>query len=337
MVWGHCGAPFHRFIYLFHMAIFFMASGFCSWNQRVNSGKHLVAGIKKKILRLYIPFVLFNISLVFFNNILVNNHIINSSFLNVSETIKELIKVFLFFQHSDLAGATWFIRILFFVSVVYALICYFSGKSKRIGQIIQGLLLFTCVVFAQYFSDNRFPDIFYYFVPFFAAFIAFYLGLLERIIIQKIQHQINMRLSFVIVIGSFAGLCLLYSVSEKEIEVASGQINNVLFYSIAALLGWNMLYFFSVIIHKLKIHSILVFLGQHTMSIVLFHFLAFKIISYLYLIIKNQSLIGLSVHPVIKDGWLWVPYLICGITIPILLSFIWTRIKMLFYDRRIKG
>ena len=29
MVGGHCGMPFTHFIYLFHMAIFFMASGYC--------------------------------------------------------------------------------------------------------------------------------------------------------------------------------------------------------------------------------------------------------------------------------------------------------------------
>ena len=29
MVYGHAAAPFKHFIYLFHMAIFFMASGYC--------------------------------------------------------------------------------------------------------------------------------------------------------------------------------------------------------------------------------------------------------------------------------------------------------------------
>lgn len=34
VVLGHCGFPATNFIYLFHMAVFFIASGYC-WNEKM--------------------------------------------------------------------------------------------------------------------------------------------------------------------------------------------------------------------------------------------------------------------------------------------------------------
>lgn len=60
MVMGHCGSPITKWFYLFHMALFFMISGYL-WNERHASDKKYVwKYIKSKLKRLYIPYVLCN-------------------------------------------------------------------------------------------------------------------------------------------------------------------------------------------------------------------------------------------------------------------------------------
>ena len=70
MVAGHADAPFTHFIYLFHMAVFFIAAGF---NFKL---KYDRKGVKYYIIRrvkgLYFPYVMWNVFYTIFNNVLIN-------------------------------------------------------------------------------------------------------------------------------------------------------------------------------------------------------------------------------------------------------------------------
>ena len=58
MVAGHCGAPFTSYIYLFHMAIFFISAGYCFNEKHAISVDSVKKYILKKIKTLWIPYVL---------------------------------------------------------------------------------------------------------------------------------------------------------------------------------------------------------------------------------------------------------------------------------------
>lgn len=64
MVCGHSGAPFTNWIYLFHMALFFIASGYL-WNEcNAETGKSVVQYMKRKVKSLWLPFILINVFLL---------------------------------------------------------------------------------------------------------------------------------------------------------------------------------------------------------------------------------------------------------------------------------
>lgn len=48
MVYGHSSGPHHRFFYLFHMAIFIIASGYCFKEQNIVSFGNMICFFKKK-------------------------------------------------------------------------------------------------------------------------------------------------------------------------------------------------------------------------------------------------------------------------------------------------
>ena len=61
MVMGHCECPIKHFIYLFHMAIFFIASGYCYKESYSYNLKSVSCCIKRKIVTLWFPYVLWNV------------------------------------------------------------------------------------------------------------------------------------------------------------------------------------------------------------------------------------------------------------------------------------
>ena len=74
-------------------------------------------------------------------------------------------------------------------------------------------------------------------------------------------------------------------------------------------------------IAKYKIHPVLSYIGERTLYILIFHFLAFKFISLIYIIFNELSIESYLPLPLIKGAncWLWIAYTVAGVTIPLLL------------------
>lgn len=97
----------------------------------------------------------------------------------------------------------------------------------------------------------------------------------------------------------------------------------VLPYIISALGGIFMVYYVSFWIEKSKgkIFIFLNYVGAHTLTILTWHFLSFKIISLIIININNLPIKALADFPIIRDysqkGW-WVAYLMAGVFLPLL-------------------
>ena len=71
VVIGHCiPGKITNFIYLFHMPMFFMITGYVFKPEENWNG--YIAFIKRKIKSLYIPFVMFNILFLVLNNLFID-------------------------------------------------------------------------------------------------------------------------------------------------------------------------------------------------------------------------------------------------------------------------
>lgn len=77
MVAGHADAPFTHFIYLFHMAVFFIAAGF---NFKLKyDRKGIKYYIRRRVRGLYLPYVLWNVFYIIFNNTLIDLNMSNNT------------------------------------------------------------------------------------------------------------------------------------------------------------------------------------------------------------------------------------------------------------------
>lgn len=77
-------------------------------------------------------------------------------------------------------------------------------------------------------------------------------------------------------------------------------------------------------IQEFRIAPVMAKIGGRTLYILTFHFLAFKLVSWLYLLITNQTIEKLIENPVIHNtnSWMWVIYAIIGVAVPLLVQIL---------------
>lgn len=108
VVWAHAGGVFSKYIYQFHMPLFFLISGYL-----YHSNSSVKEFTIRKVKSIYIPFAFWNcMGLTFRYLIGIANFSIKSYIL----TILTLSKDGTFF------GATWFLGALFVISVLYRIL-----------------------------------------------------------------------------------------------------------------------------------------------------------------------------------------------------------------------
>lgn len=128
---GHCGVPGGGIISLFHMPLFFFLSGYLfHW-------RPIKEFVKKKILSLYIPFVIYEIVfLTLRNSFWQMNFYCKESWswmqplASITQIRTELIHIILFDNVDELLAPLWFCAALFFASLAYCIIYRLKYKSK---------------------------------------------------------------------------------------------------------------------------------------------------------------------------------------------------------------
>lgn len=358
MVLGHTDVPYVKFIYLFHMPFFFFISGWLFNSNDVTAFDNLKQYILKKIKTLWLPFFIFNGILTVLNNVFVgldiytmnpmftdlvtgeNNRLIRK--MSFAKTGIQLIKNFFFGGESQLGGASWFLRALFIIVVLNAiltfLLCKASIRLKRTGYCfcVCMIMLFTqfTVSGGGYFA---LPGVFEG-IP--ACSMAFVVGRLSRKIFKYIRpftEQRNVNIFWFLL--SLLVLCLFCHF--HSINIGSGRIVNIFFFTASLLAGTIFLYELAFFIKKIKIGYLAKFLQKCSLAsiyIIFFHFLSFKIITYLIISIDRLPVILLASFPVIDNpkGWSYA-YFLVGVAVPLFVCYVAKqfikKLNELFYGK----
>lgn len=333
MVVGHSGSPITKWIYLFHMAVFFVASGFC-WNE-IHATSILNVGnyIKKKICSLYIPYVMVNAVYIFLNNFFVKIGIYSNvselsggiqliDYIGIKDTIVELIKTIFFLSgnHVQLAGAFWFIRCLFVVNILHCIVAFIGKKTKRRNTIWILIFIINCIL-ASLVSEGYFQFL-RGFKTTFAVYIAYMIGILLR------KYETNLKKVYSIYGFGVSFIVLLIFSSIATISISEGKIVNIVFYVIATVCGWIMLYVVSLKLGN-TVKNIILLINGSALWIMALHFLAFKIITFTYISVRGLPVYLVASFPVIQcdSRVLWIAYSIVGVLLPTMLYYLYNKIK----------
>lgn len=339
MVAGHCGAPFTEFIYLFHMAVFFMASGYCYREENSDSIRALIEFIKRKVKTLWFPYVFWTMIYSIFHNFFIriniytdnkrlleyvsSKHIVITSYWTNSQVIKNILKSLLFGGGTELGGALWFLGTLMEITVLYSIIYYLIKKFSNIKNIVflQTIvsIVFLCMGYICYLKN-------------------FHLGGIERILsFYSLYHvgyifklyQISNRVKKHIFVTLMDFIILYFLNKIGSIELVLNSYVNPMFLLIASCIGWQFLYEISFLIKNSSLvclKKIILCMGKNTMPIVILHFLSFKFVNYIGVLYKREPLFLIAAFPNLYNGrgW-WILYTFTGLVFPILINFFWKR------------
>lgn len=317
VVVGHTTGNFNNYIYQFHMAAFFLISGYTT-NLQKDTVRHY---IYKKIYRLYIPLLSITVIgaavMAFFYRIKFYNYVYDPEiyrYIGSANTIKK----FLIYGDNYVwwLGATWFIFVLFQIEVLEKILFYLCSGFKR--TYVWYALITVILYILGYYCVHRNILRFKMFDLVLIGQVYFGTGqIIRKMGNVRINGQIHLKKLVFGVVISYVYLFLIkkYAVNYT-VDYPSREFHNIYLNYISGVVGSLLLYSCSKIIEMYgkKIKLLLKYIGKNTFGIIAFHFLAYSL-AYSVLAVSGICVVSKAYEISTSDfekGWwiLWVVYAI---------------------------
>lgn len=242
VIWGHTNVPLpiEHIIYSFHMPLFFMISGYL-YRKKDNIRKV----IEGKINGLIIPYFIFAIP-SFFLAVLKGDGLV--------ESLKNLLYL------NGLIGwnaPLWFLLVLFFVSVIFALIDHWNISLDLMGGIafVLGFFISNTGIYFMGLDKIIYGLLFYYF------------GLQINKLMKGKFYQKN---SYLLLVASLVLNIIFGFFLNPRISIYRNELGNYFFFVIAALFG--SLALFIVVTKWVKWPKLIEFYGKNSIVIIGTHY-----------------------------------------------------------------
>lgn len=311
MVIGHSGCPgyLRDFLYLFHMPCFFFISGYLLNDKYV---KDIKMGLRRKLKGIYYPYVKWTVFFLLLN--LVSRLFIMGEICPAREAFAKLVGILTMSHLERLAGGYWFLVSLFIASVFSMLVLYalrdVSDKGRYVALACTGILILLFGVSQKYLSV-RIPV---QFSEKTCMGVAFYIsGYLFR--------KANVRTCSSIVME--CGMLLIPAFMALFVRWGADSCKGwqILPYYIVAICGTlGVIGISSRLSQTGTFSAAMSYIGKRTLDILTFHFLAFKLVTAVYVFVRHLPMQALSAWPVLTgvDGRMWIAYSLVGLAFPLL-------------------
>ncbi len=130
VVIGHCSINYvEGFVNQFHLATFYFLAGYFFKSEYISQPWTF---IKKRINRLYIPFILYGTSFLLLHNTFCKLGLYSANIYTWKEIIqKEFYMIIRFSSNEPFVGAMWFLSSLFIVSIIFLILLKVVSYSKK--------------------------------------------------------------------------------------------------------------------------------------------------------------------------------------------------------------
>ena len=326
MVVGHSGFAGTAYIYLFHMALFFMLSGYFFRLGEGLSGLRHFCG--RRLLSLWLPFVAANTVFTACNNLFLKLNILTTdgrildlpgNQITTPVTLKDIVgrtvHWCVFDGGTQLGGALWFVQALFQISIVYVVVEFALRKllAGRDTLLAQGFVAGVLLILGWQCSRTGW-NVWGLGIAA-SGYSLFYLGVLVRRVGQPARTP-----AVRVGLAAVAALVLALLLPFGSVGLAANQYPSWLFLLVASAAGWILVYECAHLAALLPpLGKALAALGRATMPIVILHFLSFKLVSWVGLQLTGGESYLLAAFPTLFTGgaW-WLAYTVVGLALPLL-------------------
>lgn len=227
--------------------------------------------------------------------------------------------VFRLFSSEPMMGAMWFCPTLFFASIFPIYVLWIGNKFKKrknLMTIFFMVLMVGCGEIALKVFNLKSPYAIWQ--NMIISGILFE-GWLYRKYLEK--YMPSNRILLMMVGMCIAGVLLCFCKQGWLFNLQAAHVKEVpaIYLLAVTFLASIMVYIFSDVICGTKIGKIAAIIGNHSFSIMLLHFLAFKLVNLIICISEEYPLTRIADFPTIRYGnivWLFA-YLAVGCAVPI--------------------
>lgn len=326
VVLAHSGFPYSQFICLFHMPVFFIFSGYCHRDFYSENLKNIVLFTKKRLKSLYVPYVFFNLLLIFLHNAFyrLNLYTDNPLYIksdtliagfrhigiySVRDFVYHTVLTVGFVDGEQLAGTLWFLRTLFEVSILYVLLDLIARKLKKYREGFIAVITLS-IMLTGYILNLKgihiitgLEDTCYYFI-FFVMGVFLHKWNIQKVIPDAaavIISAVWLLISYQLLVHS-----IVTNTYSPAFYISNGCMGGIL---IKGLVGMLM---------QTPITGMLEYMGRNSLHIMLWHFTAFKLVSFCYIKIYDLPMYYLASFPVLRIEYWWILYFVVGVILPLL-------------------
>lgn len=313
MVIGHSGCPqwLHDLIYVFHMPLFFFLSGYCLKEHYLDQ-KLLFA--RKRMKRVWWTFVKWNLLFFALNPLFFHVGITNEWYAldALPQVLSQVLTMRLW---HELLGPYWFLRYLLLSSFAVVGLCWLLRGHERLTH---ALFLLMPVVPTVLALTGLWPGLkgqgllccFFYYAGF---------ALRGRDFTWRSWH-------FPVAVATTVAASLVV-----KTEIPAMEPRLTLVYALAAMAGITATMGLCSLLGDrcAAVVGPLTAIGRHTLTIMTFHLLSFKLVSALlvaWLGLGAEELFYVTVHPALTPWWAWTAYSLVGLALPLLL--VWMKQKV---------
>lgn len=320
VVLGHCdNIPFlHRTIYLFHLTIFFIVSGYLYNEKCADEPWNYIGKLLKKYIKYYL---IYNMIFVIGRNLFVYMGILDNAYnyYGYQLTLTGILNSFLFISVEPFSAPMWFIPVLFLGLVLLNFITYYSKRQIRVKQKeYTRLAIIVILTLAGIYLNARNINIGLHYQTTFAVLPFIYLGQCMKLY-GKNYIKPNLKLS-ILIMGITT--VLIYKI-PGQVELSENSLWNPILYYILSPLMVYVVYTISIYIERYatKIAEILAYIGKNSLVIMCLHITFFKLFDYIYihLITHEYHMIG---TPICAYKNMWIIYVIVGVIGPLAMDYI---------------
>ena len=352
MVIAHAEAPgwLCRFIFEFHMPLFFITAGFFFSTKYLHDEATFV---KKRIKGLYIPFVKWAVFFLIIHNWMFDIGILNEVYGNESGGVlhrwsahqmqQNLWNIFTAMGGYDafLCGAFWFFRGLFVASILYLIIYkvtdYALSHLHRISEKRDSVTPYlVCIIMLLLCGwktweglkvinlvQGGYRDM--------MGCFFFGVGFIFRQFAERYRNMISHYYASVWSTVVFAVVVYLFSKYLTANMNWRSSFQQFISLPVPALLGFLMTYNISGWIDRCDnmLKRLLVYIGNHTLNIFIFHIVSYKVVSLIKIWYYGLDIRQIGCHMVIHDysqqDCFWILYTIAGVGIPLAWTWLYEK------------
>jgi fucose 4-O-acetylase-like acetyltransferase len=348
MVIAHAEAPgwLCKFIFEFHMPLFFITAGYFFSLKYLNDEATFV---KKRVKGLYWPFVKWSVFFLIIHNWMFDIGILNERFGNETGGVthpytwhqiqQNLWHIFTAMGGYDqfLCGAFWFFRGLFVASILYLIIYkvvlhVLPEKRANAAPYLICLIMLLLCAWKTYeglkiitLVQGGYRDL--------MGCFFFGCGFIFRQYAGQYRQFIGRHYAALWTTILFAVIVLLFSKYLTANMNWRSTFVQFLSLPIPALLGFLMTYNISLWLdrHEGRLKQFLVYTGNNTLNIFIFHIVAYKVVSLLKIWYYDLDIRQIGCHMVIHEysqqDLFWILYTIAGVGLPLGCTWLSRKIK----------